>query len=320
MRLIKTGGSFSLIACFVVIAALLPTSELKAATRPYIEDFDDDGPNVANPSESAPESGTFSSVGFVTNTSVGGPVPFNGGFHYGSNHGISGGSGSTTGISAGASVDFAGSLGGATHNRFVVESNVYAPSVAASINGTGSLHAGLIALSDSPAVANTPTSAYWARVVFRSTDPLYPVGMYITESLTELDAPENGSPGVGDFSRFGSPSVVINSSHVYLMRLQGRYNPDNSLSLFFFLRNQTTGQQTTLSGTDLTPLTGSNFGYRDMVKLGISTSGSSAAIDARFDNFSVIVPEPASGAALLILGAAVIQRRRALPTAKRADG
>lgn len=102
----------------------------------------------------------------------------------------------------------------------------------------------------------------------------------------------------------GSAGLSVILGATYTLRLVGTYEGSTlNMTLGVFDAN---GQQIGASATasDTTPLTGTNFGYRNRVGQGSGT------FSADFDNFSVI-PEPSS-MVMLSLGAtmAVLVRRR----------
>ncbi len=93
----------------------------------------------------------------------------------------------------------------------------------------------------------------------------------------------------------GFGSILLNTS--YTMSLSGVY-VGTTLNLTFTVTNGTTTQSVT--ATDLTPLTGQYFGYR------MNNGTANDPMQVQFSNFDVTtgaIPEPASTAALLGLGA-----------------
>ncbi len=121
-----------------------------------------------------------------------------------------------------------------------------------------------------------------------------------TIRILELNSPSNTS-----IASFTTPSGGLNflvAGNRYTLTLEGEY-VSSDLKLTLTLVNLTTNITTTITGTDTTPLTGQFFGFRNRTGSGASN------LDVSFDNFSVVIPEPAS-ATLLAMSALLLSCRR----------
>jgi hypothetical protein len=122
---------------------------------------------------------------------------------------------------------------------------------------------------------------------------------------------------LGDTSGYTSTSTVIDTNPdatiavtlgaTYTMRLVGSYS-GSTLNMTFSLLNSTGNVLGTVTASDTSPLTGTNFGYRNRSGL------SGGAFTTSFDGYSVTataVPEPGTVALLgLGLGATLLMMRR----------
>lgn len=100
--------------------------------------------------------------------------------------------------------------------------------------------------------------------------------------------------------------LAINTT--YTLQFTGTYGNDGRLDMTFELLNSVGGTIASVSATDLTPLTGQHFGFRN----NLAATGDSVSIT--YDSFAITsVPEPSAFAAVLglaALGATGLRRRR----------
>lgn len=110
--------------------------------------------------------------------------------------------------------------------------------------------------------------------------------------------------------KLGTPNTTIATASspnllatevTYTLSLVGDYT-SSGLDLTLTLDNGTT--QTVINGIDATPLTGQWFGFRNR-----TNNASGGALTASYDNFSLVIPEPAS-AALLAVGTLLLMVRQ----------
>ncbi len=254
--------------------------QLAAATIPYTNDF----------------SGTGANTAFTTETTDA-EWALNGGAyrHNYANHTITPSSASLS-ITGVAGTDFV------LETQFTVQQT-------GSINGNGAtLGMGLFSLSSTFAGSNSSTSYYLADLVYGHSSGSE-VGRLRIVALGDTTGYTNAN-GLADDNASGT--LAITTGTTYTMRLEGTYAENGSLSMTLGLFNAAGNAQigTSATATDLTPLTGTNFGYRNRIGIG---SGSSI-ID--FDNFSVTpsaIPEPSAFAllgGLAALGMTAVKRRR----------
>ncbi len=258
----------------VALAAVLIASVLHAATIPYTENFDDDALGTSTPSEPAPESGTFGIAG-GTWAVVGGAGAISG-----QSYNVTNLSGNT---SYGAGISFAGVLGGAASSAsdFTFSSQVQFNTGTTSV-GTGS---------------NVVT----AGLGFLGTSSTFGTGYFVDI---------NSSSGLIRFVRNGTPTPDLGSSldagtvaidEVYTLTVTGLYIDTNADTINDALQLSATvsggGLSGSISYTDPAPVTtGTIFGYR------LRNTTASADSDVDFDNYSLVIPEPAS-AVLLVASA-----------------
>lgn len=137
--------------------------------------------------------------------------------------------------------------------------------------------------------------------------------------LADWQVANTSSPGtlriraLGDDSGYTYNQVVVDDNvasglavtlgTTYTLRLTGVYVGSTlNLTLGVYDSTGTTQIGTSATASDTSPLTGTNFGYRNRIGIGGGT------FNASFDNFSV-VPEP-TAAGLLALGGTVVMALR----------
>ena len=111
-----------------------------------------------------------------------------------------------------------------------------------------------------------------------------------------------GPTGLGD-DNAGSNILAVALGTTYTLRLQVVYvGPSVNMTLGLFDASGTTQIGTSATASDTSPLTGTNFGYRNRIPM----AGGTASMD--FDNY-LITPEPSTAFAALGLGAFLLRRR-----------
>jgi hypothetical protein len=101
-----------------------------------------------------------------------------------------------------------------------------------------------------------------------------------------------------------SPTLAVNLGTTYTLRLEGVYVGSTlNLTLGIYDSTGTTQIGSSATASDTSPLTGTNFGYRNRVGIGGGT------FSTNFDNFSV-VPEPTAAGLLALGGTLVMALRR----------
>ena len=121
-----------------------------------------------------------------------------------------------------------------------------------------------------------------------------------TIRILELNSPNTTIASVTTAS--GGLNFLVAGNN-YTLTLEGEY-VSSDLKLTLTLVNLTTNITTTITGTDTTPLSGQFFGFRNRTGSGASN------LDVSFDNFSVVVPEPASATLLAMSTLFLTCRRR----------
>jgi hypothetical protein len=116
------------------------------------------------------------------------------------------------------------------------------------------------------------------------------VNLFFSDSLNEVS----------------TSSLPITPGNIYRLTLNGTAS-GGSISLSATLTDTTAGTSISVSDTDSANLlTGSNFGYFNHVRV---EDGGTVALNADFDNFSM-VPEPSAAILLLLAMSSAIYRRR----------
>ena len=246
-------------------ALLTSLHGLSAAVIPYTNDFSGTGSNTAFTSENTDAEWTVTGGAYVfnyTNTTI---TP------------------STASIS----------LTNASNIAFTMETQFTVSSVG-SVNSNGAtLGFGLFGANTT--FSGSASSAYY---------------------LADWQVANSGTPGnlrivaLGDTTGFtntptsvdanaGSSTLAVTLGTTYTLRLVGTYSGSTlNMTLGVYDATGTTQIGSSAIASDTSPLTGTNFGFRNRVGLGGGT------FTANFDNFAV-VPEPGS-AALLLLGCSAV--------------
>lgn len=244
----------------LTLAGLHP---LGAAVIPYTNDFSGTGDNTAFPVENTDAEWTVTGGSYVFSTNNTSYTPFT----------------ASLPILDAASVPFT------METQFTVTS-------AGSINANGgTIGFGFFGLNTT-FTGTTAGSAYYLADFQVGSSNTATVGTLRILSLGD-SAGFSGSSVIVD----ANPSVTtlaIQVGTTYTLRLEGTYS-GSTLNMTFGLYNAagTTQIGSSATASDTSPLTGTNFGYRNRVGLAGGT------FTANFDNFEV-VPEPVS--TMLVLG------------------
>lgn len=174
-----------------------------------------------------------------------------------------------------------------TGNDFVITS-LFIP-----LEGTGKGTLGFAAFGNDDSISASYYEAYVQFNLVNATD-LNISGVYLKEVG-------------GDAKTIASNTSAITESTgtEFLFTLTGNYDINGDLSLSFNVNGGATN--TTISGIDTSPLTGSYYGYR--------ATKSAGPTKADMDNFLVTIPEPSSIVLVAISGLVLLlcrtrQRRR----------
>jgi|GEM_PF-4352916 len=264
----------------LAIPLLVGGFELTAATIPYTNDFSGAGANTAFTSETT-DAEWARNGGAYRNTYS-----------------------NSTITPSSASLSITGVAGSA----FTMETQF-------TVQQTGSLNAngatigmGLFSLSSTFAGTNSSSSYYLADLVYGHSSGFDVGRLRIVALGSSTDY--TSVNGLADDN--ASANLAITVGATYTLRLQGTYAENGSLSMTLGLFDVAGTSQvgTSATATDLTPLTGTNFGYRNRIGIG----GGISLID--FDNLNVApsaIPEPSAFALLGgagVLGLALVRRRR----------
>ncbi len=267
---------------FVVASFLVGSLPLSAATVLYMNDF----------------SGTGGNLAFTTETTDA-EWALNGGA-YRNTYSKSNSTASTAALS----------VGGVVGNSFTMESQ-FTVTQAGNFNVNGAT-LGFGFFASSPTFSTTSNSFYLADFQYgNSTSNTANVGLLRILSLgDDSDFSAVNASADGDI---GTSNLAVSVGTTYTLRLIGTYEGE-TLNMSFGLWDAAGTSQigTSATATDLTPLTGTNFGYRNRIGQG----GGTSIID--YDNYSITasvsaVPEPSAFAFLggvVVLGAASVRRRR----------
>lgn len=263
----------------ILLAATLlgaPVLSLQAATFPYFNDFSGTGANTAFPAETtdaewAISGGSYSDT--VTTTSW---TP------------------STSSIP----------LTGVAGQSFLMEAQFTVTS-SGSLNGNAStIGFGFFATSSS--FNGTSGDSYYLADLQYGSASTANVGTLRILSIGDSSGFSGTSTVVDDNP--GSANLAVELGSTYTLRLTGTQNGSTlDLSLGLFDETGSTQIGSYATGTDTSPLSGANFGFRNRLGIGGGTA------NINFDNYAVAtVPEPAHWAALvsLVMGLVVIRRKR----------
>lgn len=200
------------------------------------------------------------------------------------------------------------SITGVAGNAFTMETQFTISSFGNFNSNGGTLGFGVLSLSATFAGTNTASSYYLVDWLYgKDTSP--DVGRLRILALGDTTG-FTATNSVADHNADANHAATLGTT--YTLRLEGTYAENGTLSMTLGLFDATGTTQigTSATATDLTPLTGEYFGYRNRIGLG----GGTSLID--FDNFSLTsstIPEPSAFALLGGLGAfglAATRRRR----------
>lgn len=250
--------------------------QLAAATIPYTNDFSGTGANTAFTSEATDAEWALSGGAYRNTYSNSVITP------------------ST------ASVSIANLSGG----DFVLESQ-FTIQQFGTANGNGAT-IGFGALASSATFSTTSNSYYLVDFKIEGSS-----GVGGLRILAQGDSATGFTTTAGTADDNASSGLAVTAGTTYTLRLAGTYNA-GALNMTFGLFNAAGTAQigTSATATDLTPLTGTNFGFRNRIGIG----GGVSIID--FDNFSLTtaaIPEPSAFAllgGLVALGLTTAKRRR----------
>lgn len=261
--------------CFAAFALLPAASSIWAAEIPYSNNFSGSGSNTAFAVESLDNDWTV----------TGGAYQFN--FT------------STAIAPSTASLPLTNVAG----QSFVMQTNFNVSSVG-NVNSNGAT-LGLAAFGASATFSGTnAASAYYLAdwQVANSTTP----GNLRILALGDTSGFTNTAVSVD--ANLGTPTQAVTPGTTYTLKLVGTYSGSTlsmTLGVFDALGNQIGSSAT---ATDTSPLTGTNFGYRNRIGIG------GGAFTANFDNFSVAavaaVPEPTTLGLVAAGSLAMLARRR----------
>ncbi len=249
---------------------------LGAAVIPYTNDFSGTGSNTAFTSENTDAEWTVSGGSYIfnyTNTTI-------------------------TPSTASVSLTDATAISFTMQTQFTVTTNML------NVNSNGAtIGFGLFGSSATFAGTNAATSYYLADFQVATSGTagnLRVIALGDTSGFTGTTTNVDANPG--------SASLAVVQNTTYTLRLTGVYSGGTlNMTLGVYDASGTTQIGGSATGTDTSPLTGTNFGYRNRIGIGTGSFTTS------FDNFSV-VPEPGTiGLALAGFAAVTIvaaRRRR----------
>ena len=276
-----------LLAATLAISLLLPNGQLSAATAPYFETFNDDATGATLPSEPSPESGIFASSNEGAFATYGWSVVNNtGGRAYRQFLNVA--SGATSSFNLSSTLSFSNLAA----SNFV-QSTSFTLNNLAETGGDGELNLGLGALG-SLGHFNSGIRYELRYILNAFATPTNPLGSLRLEEIG----------GDGQINATSIVTVPVQIGIPYTLTLSGSYSA-GTLSLTGALSSS--GGSATVTDSDNTPLTGTNYGY---LTNHVRSAGFNSTIDVNFDDYSMTVPEPCSTA--LILGgiATTLGRRR----------
>jgi hypothetical protein len=262
----------------VPLLSLAPA--LRAVTIGYYNDFSDTGDSTAFPTETSNAQWTV--VGGAYQNSV---------------------TGTATTVASSASIPVTGIADG----TFILETRFTVSALGTTVsNGVQSIGFGLFGGNNAFTGSTTANAYYLADLVLDSSSAASPEGQ-----LRLLSSGDSGG-FTSSLSTVADPAATdyaIVLGTTYTLRLTGVYTSGTlNLSLGLFNAAGTTQFGLSSTASDTSPLTGTNFGYRNRFA---TTTGTTSTVN--FDNFS-LVPEPSG--ALLALGSWAFflagARRRAL--------
>lgn len=244
---------------FLAVALAAGTTGLGAASLPYTNDFGGTGANTAFTTETTDVEWALSGGAYRNTYSNSSITP------------------STASIA----------LTGVAGNAFTIETQ-FTVQQTGSLNGNGAT-LGFGFFASSATFSTTANSYYLADLNYGNSG-----GTNVGKLRILALGDSSGFTAVDSIADDNAASTLaITTGTTYTLRLTGTYGTGGSLSMTLGLFDAAGSSQigTSATATDLTPLTGANFGYRNRIGIG----GGTSIID--FDNFSVTsaaIPEPTS--------------------------
>jgi hypothetical protein len=268
-------GAF--VGSFLVLASV--AGRLDAATWTYVNDFSGTAPNTDFPSETAASGQSWTVTGGVyrhinTNTTGGG-------------------------IPTSASIPITNATG-----EPIIMQTQFVVSTSGSVNAgfADTLGFGLFGLDPAFTGAAVGNAYYLADFNYAHGTVATAEGLLRILSLGDSAGFTAGPTGLAD-DNAGSTTLAVVPGNTYWLRLTTTYTgPTINMTLSLFDSTGSTQIGTSATASDTSPLTGTNFGYRNRTPI----AGGTTTID--FDNFR-IMPDPTTALAVLGLCGFLLRRR-----------